>query len=146
MEICELRQFLEPHLYRKAATNMSSQHRQNLLDIVHKMLEAAKEFKQQEWLEYDKTYHSLILEAANNKTIMKILDDRRPQVRRVMQNAGILPERLMQCTLEHEAVAMAVINGDGEQAFETMQRHLVSTTEHLIKVAYLKNVSYKEGY
>lgn len=139
MEICELRQLLEPHLYKKAAHNMSSDHRKELLECVAMMREAAQSGNRQQWLEYDKIYHSLIQEAANNKTIIQILNQRRPQVSRVMQNAGILPERLMQCTIEHEEVAKAVVSGDGDKAYESMKMHLISTTEHLMKVVYLKN-------
>jgi DNA-binding GntR family transcriptional regulator len=84
-------------------------------------------------------YHTLVLNAANNRTIMKALNDRHPQVRRIMQNAAILPERFVQCTLEHEEVARCILAGGGEGAYESMRRHLISTREHMMKVSYLKN-------
>lgn len=140
VEICELRQFLEPPLYKKAATNMSSRHREELTAVTAGMAAAAKEGRREDWLELDKTYHALILNAANNKMAAKVLSDRRPQVRRVMQNACILPERLLQCTLEHEEVAACIVRGDGDGAAAAMRRHLESTTEHLMKVAYMKNI------
>lgn len=144
MEICELRQFLEPPLYRKAATNMSSRHREELTAVTARMLAAAREGRREDWLEHDKVYHALVLGAADNRLATKILSDRRPQVRRVVQNAAILPERLLQCTLEHEEVAGCIVRGDGDGAAVAMRRHLESTTEHLMKVAYMRNLGRRE--
>jgi len=139
LEVLEFRLLVEPAMCQKAALNMSSKHHEELLITVGNMLDAAKGEVREEWLKLDKKYHLLVLSAANNKIIMKALSERHPQVRRIMQNANILPGRFMKCTLEHEEIAKNIVAGNEAGAFETMRQHLISTREHMMRVSYIKN-------
>ncbi len=76
------------------------------------------------WSIADKPYHEIMLEASGNKLLRQSIQDVRRRLHRISINSVTRPERLLECTHEHAAVADAVVAGDAMRAQTLMRRHL----------------------
>ena len=76
-------------------------------------------------VELDAAFHTLFPEFLGNEEIIRVVGQLRDKVRRVvMQVFRLCPTRLESSYVEHEAIARAVIDGEGEKASELIVSHL----------------------
>jgi DNA-binding GntR family transcriptional regulator len=86
----------------------------------------------QEFLNSDRTFHSVMVDDAENSIIAGFyasLRDR--QMRMIGQSAIAYPERIPTIVDEHREIAEAVRDGDLERALSAVQIHLASTARAL---------------
>lgn len=76
-------------------------------------------------VELDAAFHSLFIEFLGNREILRVMDQLRDRMRRVINQVfRLAPDRVGTSYDEHVAIANAVIDGRGDEAAELIMRHL----------------------
>ena len=123
-DMLEMLRLMDPHAAFLAAQRRSPAQAQQLRDVTRKLLDSAEAFDVEGWSIADKPYHEIMLEASGNKLLRQSIQDVRRRLHRISINSVTRPERLLECTHEHAAVADAVVAGDAMRAQTLMRRHL----------------------
>jgi DNA-binding GntR family transcriptional regulator len=85
-----------------------------------------------EFLDADRTFHTVLVEAAANPILGSVYDSLRDrQMRMVGESALRGPSRIQTILNEHLDIAKAVRAGDADAALDAVRRHLASTSRAL---------------
>jgi DNA-binding GntR family transcriptional regulator len=85
-----------------------------------------------EFLESDRTFHNITLEAAGNSILAGFYSSLRDRQMRMIGEAALRdPQRLATIIDEHRGIAEALRDGDLDQAHTAVQAHLASTMRAL---------------
>jgi DNA-binding GntR family transcriptional regulator len=86
----------------------------------------------EEFLVADRTFHTVLVEAAANPILGSVYDSLRDrQMRMVGESALRGPGRVETILTEHLEIAQAVRSGDADAALDAVRRHLASTSRAL---------------
>jgi DNA-binding GntR family transcriptional regulator len=123
-QIFELKIAIESMLVKKAACQLTSEEKSNLQDILTKMKIAAERDDYDLWISADVDFHNLLYTHADNPRAYRIIQNLNEQWNRVWVGIVAMEGRIQQALREHEAIAQAVIQGEGEEAEFKMREHL----------------------
>lgn len=85
-----------------------------------------------EFLDADRAFHTVLVEAAANSILGSVYDSLRDRQMRMVGRSVIQePGRVETILTEHRDIAQAVHSGDAEGALEAVSRHLASTSRAL---------------
>ncbi len=131
----ELRIAIEPIAARHAARSASAEARSELVSLVRELRELgeAGQGASEEFLDADVRFHSLLLEMSGNEMFAALT----PSILNVLQGRtafGLQPDDPSPTAIEaHEALAHAIVDGDGDAAEEHSRRILTEVSAALLK-------------
>ena len=129
-EIWQIREWLEPLACEIAARNIAESALKELGEELLRLRETNPGIEEYEiHHRIDVQLHSLILEAAGNQTLTKLIDglsDRIMHIRMVHT-----PERLQASVAEHMEIISGFLAGDPMMASDAMRKHLENAREYI---------------
>jgi DNA-binding GntR family transcriptional regulator len=137
-EIFQIRLLLEPHAARQAAQGMTKgdvrqiqRVQRDMLKVVERFAKAAGDAERLDILRehtmLDMRFHEIILQAAANRRICKMLGDAHLLTRSVgcpLATPGDMLPFLVKNQAQHGRVLRALKRRDGREAYQAMARHL----------------------
>lgn len=124
MNVVHMRYLLEPEVARLAARSVSPEIRETLVQAVDEMLSAVKKSDRNNWSRLDTLFHELVMEACSNQMLGKLVFQLRNRIHYMINDPQTSLKRMEACTLEHKAVADAIIAGDEQGAEAAMRAHI----------------------
>ena len=124
MNVVHMRYLLEPEVARLAARSVTPEIRETLVQAVDEMLSAVKKSDRNNWSRLDTLFHELVMEACSNQMLGKLVFQLRNRIHYMINDPQTSLERMEACTLEHKAVADAIIAGDEQAAEAAMRAHI----------------------
>jgi DNA-binding GntR family transcriptional regulator len=113
--------FVVQRLSGKLTTAQANRLKRNLAD--HRRALHQKDIT--EHIRLDSEFHLFLSECYGNKEITRAMGQIRDKLHRVMHHISTrFPERMSGALREHEAIAAAILSGDGRIASEQMSMHL----------------------
>lgn len=128
-DMLELLRLMDSHAAELAALRRTSEQAQQLVEVSTALLAAAERHDVEEWSSVDRVWHDIVLTASGNRLLSQSIRDVRRRLHRVTINSGTRPERLLDCTHEHVAVARAIAAGDSQAARDLMREHIDKMSE-----------------
>jgi DNA-binding GntR family transcriptional regulator len=123
-------------LARQAAGCQDETLRHALRDAVTGMIAANEADDLEMWEIAHRQWHNALMAMSEypEGRVGRILDNLNDQWRRVRNGLLAIEGRMARETLEHEAVAEAILSGDGAAAEERMRKHLQSVRHDLVNL------------
>ena len=142
-EIFDIKIMLESKMARMAAIQGDEKQRQKLAKIIQSM----RDFRQtilterlvnndylEEWLDLDRSFHSVIFEMADNERVVRIIHNLNLQWHRFKVGLIAIEDRIEKAVDEHYVIGMAIINNKPAEAESLMREHLSSLRIVIITV------------
>lgn len=123
-EACDLLEVLDTYVYLRAAKALSGQELDDLLKLASKLVRSAESRDAEAWREADRSYHAIVMEAANNRFVADYLQQTRRRVQRFWLQKPHFDGRLRICSQDHVALAQAMVNADEAVLSETVRAHI----------------------
>ena len=136
-QIIDIKISLETKILREAAECNEDSKRASLKKALKEMKKATETSDSDAWRKANTEFHKVILDMCKNKRAARIIANMNQQYYRVV--AVLLP---IGSTKEHEAIASAVLAGDGDTAEHLMRIHL----ENVYKTLSYKITNYVLPY
>lgn len=146
IEVYEMRGVLESHAAAAAARLITSEQLDRLQETVDSFKEIVRDVESKDpertstarwrWYEANTTFHSVILEAAGNGTMIEMLDGLRNKIPSTLTwvGLGISDVRRLQRNLaEHEEILEAISSGDSSRARELFLEHNQHASDLLVR-------------
>lgn len=130
----EIREALETYVLRTLAGKQSTEGEAQIMAHLEaqRIATAANDLRAISQLDTD--FHMLFCALLGNREILKTLQQLREKTHRAISRVFVNnPERAVSCLAEHEAIAAAVIAGDGELAAKSLVEHLVYGRQCLLQ-------------
>lgn len=125
-ELCDLIVLLDTFVYSRAATILSADQLQELVDTAREMVQHAEVDDVEGWEAADHGYHDVVMSAAGNRFAADALREARQRVQRF----GVprrTDGRLVSCSMDHLALAEAMRGGDTDALSELVTGHIERT-------------------
>jgi DNA-binding GntR family transcriptional regulator len=145
IEVYELRGLLEAHAGAKAAELITSEQveqlrrateafRQIINDLTSKKPRAVEKARLR-WYEANSTFHNIIVEASNNRTLAEVLEGLYRRIPRNLTWVGLGSDvrRLERNAAEHEQIFDAINAGDSERTASLLTAHARHARELLVR-------------
>lgn len=123
-DMLELLRLMDAHAAYLAAQRRTQAQADQLAAVTQALMSAAEQHDVDGWSAADKPYHEILLAASGNQLLRQAIQDVRRRLHRITINSATRPERLLECTREHHAVADAIVRGDAEAAAQLMRQHI----------------------
>ncbi len=121
----EFRQAIEPFVVGRIAGRLSTDQKASLNQNLSANREAVLAGDMAANVQLDAEFHLLLCEFLGNREILRVMRQLREKVHRVIHQISTRsPSRMDVSLAEHEAIAQAILNGDGSSASERMVEHL----------------------
>jgi GntR family transcriptional regulator, rspAB operon transcriptional repressor len=142
-EIFDLKIAVESHIARWAAERGDAAAQTSLQHVVQQMRQFAEVPPDEntevhawtaEWLEVDEQFHALLYQMAGNKRAEQIIRNLNYQWHRLRVGLLAMEGRIEKSVAEHQAIAQAVIAGDGPGAEAAMQEHLSNLKRMIVTI------------
>ena len=121
-EIFDIKQLLDPWVAREAAGRISPGAAEALLALAEDMLEAAESSEPDRWIANDRRYHAILLEAAGNKELDRILRGFSRKLHQLKSIDSVIESRMVVASRYHAELAEAVSVRDQEAAAQCAVR------------------------
>ena len=128
-EILQLREALEILAVRRASAVMSLEEIDYLRLLLFRQRRAAREQREDEFIELDEEFHLKIAEGADMPILTRFLGQLRGFVRVMRLGTARAPSHMEQVVAEHEAIVDALERHDVGEALAALETHL-HTTEY----------------
>ena len=139
LEILEIRECLDGETAYHAANRISEDMLEKLREAMHAYERAAEKKDKIEMVNCDTDFHRVMVDATENKVMVKIAHEMRELVLRFRYLYYGDFKRSLHVAIEHKAIFDAIENGDAEEARHLAQVHVRNIKENIIK-AYGKIV------
>jgi DNA-binding GntR family transcriptional regulator len=130
-EICDLLEVLDCYVAKKAMQHCSTEQFDALLAHADEMKQAAAARDIARWSIADKAFHELIQSGAGNQLVTSLVVKTRRRIHRFWASS-VRPERLQECSTEHEQIALAMRDGDADRALSMIRDHIAHMRISLI--------------
>ncbi|HEX2312627.1 MAG TPA: GntR family transcriptional regulator [Thermomonospora sp.] len=138
-EVFHLRLLLEVPATRLAARHRDPALLEGLRRELAAMREAAGDHDEARFMEHDRRFHALILDAAGNSLLTATVGNLRDTITTVGASTVDQTRSLADIAAEHDPVLAALAAGDAEAAAEAMRRHVAHTGELLLAQVAAEN-------
>jgi DNA-binding GntR family transcriptional regulator len=149
-EIFELKKLIEGNVAKRAAENLTDKQAVELEQVVRnmkKLSETSPENEAQEkellnkWLALDSQFHEILFTSCGNKRAQQFVLRINLQWHRLKVGLVAIEGRIDKSILEHEAIALAILEKDPEKARSTMAEHLDDLKKFILKLMSAFNFS-----
>ena len=121
----EIREALEPFVVAKLAGRLTAEQARRLERNLHENRRAVRDADVEANVRLDAEFHLLLCEFLGNREITRVMAQLREKVQGAIQQiSSRRPERMAGSLAEHQAIADAVVAGNGPAAVERMKAHL----------------------
>jgi len=126
-DLIQLRFLIEPTMASLAAQNATAKERNELLRICEEMDELFRQKKS--YLLKDLEFHALITSCSRNQAVSNIV----PSIHQALLLQHNIPKELLgsKTLVMHRAIAEAINEGRGSDAYDYMQMHLIQNKERI---------------
>jgi DNA-binding GntR family transcriptional regulator len=131
-ELYELLQALEGYAARLATMRGTETQAAKIEQALQEMEAAAQEGDFARWAPADIRLHTIILEAAQNQSLLRTVTSTRDEVNRMRVFLSRRPQRMTKSTAQHLKIVDAMRAGDAEVAEQLMRDHLRDYAAELI--------------
>ena len=148
VQMFEVMAELEALCARLAAERMTAAERNLLKQAVQACAHEARSKAESAYSRYfdaNYAFHELVYLGAHNDYLLEIVNALRNRLTPYRRFRLRSPMRLKNSSREHEAVAKAIVDGDGERAAQEMHSHLTIQSALLAELASQLPPSYLEG-
>lgn len=138
LALLEARITIEPNVAALAAERIGKEQCLKLERLLAQSRALLQKSKRQAFGVIDRAFHGLVADAAANQVLADTL---RPLHERseLFWRLSIMPEEALEVTQrEHEAVLGAILKHDAEGARDSMQAHLLSLHNRILKAAHAR--------
>lgn len=135
-DMLEMLRLLDGQAAYLAAQRRTPEQADQLVEIAHALLEAAQRRDTDGWSTADKPYHAIILDAAGNNLLRQAIQTLRRRLHRITIGSATRPDRLLACTYEHIAIAVAIQQGDADAATHCMEQHIDAMSESTLELIH----------
>ena len=139
LEILEIRECLDGETAYHAANRITEEMLEKLREAMHAYERAAEKKDKIEMVNCDTDFHRVMVDATENKVMVKIAHEMRELVLRFRYLYYGDFKRSMHVAIEHRAIFDAIERGEAEEARHLAQVHVRNIKENIIK-AYGKIV------
>ncbi|MCS0494635.1 GntR family transcriptional regulator [Ancylobacter mangrovi] len=137
-EICDLLEVLDCYIVTRAIQHCPPETFDALIGYTAEMKAAAQAQDIERWGLADREFHKLIEAGADNELITSLAVKTRRRIHRFWATS-VRPERLQECSAEHERIARAMRDGDVESVVSMVKEHIahmrLSLTDLLMRAA-----------
>jgi len=133
-ELYEVREILEARATRLAATNVTEKQLEQLKRVLDKQASCLANDDAQGYASATIKFHNVIIEAAGNKTLERILNAVHSQMEALRLRTLYLPTRLRQSFAEHKRIFEALSKRDPERCERAAREHILATTEYALQL------------
>ena len=133
LEILEIRECLDGETAYHAANRISEEVLEELRDAMERYNDAAARKDKIQMVIWDTNFHKVMVDATENKVMVKIADEMRELVLRFRYLYYGDFKRSMHVALEHKAIFDAIENGQADEAKRLAQVHVRNIKENIIK-------------
>jgi DNA-binding GntR family transcriptional regulator len=121
----EIREALETFVVSRLAGRLTAEQTRRLKDNLREHRKAVRQGDGAGNIRLDSEFHLLLCEFHGNQEITRAMGQIRDKIRGVIRHISTrIPERMKVSLAEHEAIASALLEGDGPAATERMATHL----------------------
>ncbi|MGD2077727.1 MAG: GntR family transcriptional regulator [Chloroflexota bacterium] len=125
MDVVHLRMLLEPELVRLATEALTEEEIRNLVRTVDKMDVACQSGDHLSWSRADTEFHEIMGEACPNQLLAEVVIQMRNRAHHLANiDSQTNPNRLIECTVEHRAIADCIVARDSDGASQAMRAHI----------------------
>lgn len=124
-EIFELKILLETEAAACAARLATPEICEELLTMSQRMLSTAGSNDPESWLELDRKFHMVLLQAANNKRLAQAVNNLNDQWWRVQVGVMAMTRRMADSAREHVGIASAIASHDAPRACQLTREHVM---------------------
>jgi DNA-binding GntR family transcriptional regulator len=117
-ELFELRGLLEPEAARRAAGRIDASHLRRLEELCRARYVVGDAESAREFLRLNTEFHSTVARACGNELLAETIVSVLEKIERVHHLAHLLRDRNEQAFHEHHDLVQALVDGDGDLAFE----------------------------
>lgn len=130
-EIFELRILVEVHLLKQNQDSITMEQIQKL-EYLHGQMQTAHQFQnEQEFIKFDRDFHTLLADLGNNRRIRALYDQLSDNMRRIGMKVLAKETRAEEVLEEHQLIIDCLRKGTGETA---LYEHLLRTKETFIQL------------
>jgi len=133
-ELYEVREILEARATRLAATNVTEKQLEQLKRVLDKQASCLANDDAQGYASATIKFHNVIIEAAGNKTLERILNAVHSQMEALRLRTLYLPTRLRQSFAEHKRIFEALSKRDPARCERAAREHILATTEYALEL------------
>jgi len=123
-EMAELREVLEAHAARKAASKIADETLKELRTSFDALAASGVDGHFKDFLAFDDQFHAAIHRAAGNRKILEMIRNLRDQIHWVRVSNAILPGRVGESLAEMKLVLEGLERRDGQAAADAMSLHI----------------------
>lgn len=121
----EIREALEPFVVARLAGRLTADQARRLERNLRENRRAVRDADVEANVRFDAEFHLLLCEFLGNREIARVMTQLREKVHGAIQQiSSQRPQRMAVSLAEHQAIADAVVAGDGPTAVERMKAHL----------------------
>ncbi len=128
-ELYLLRSVIEGLGARLTAQRSTPETHQQLRLHLAALEKAAGKHSWEEYGQHDFELHQMIWNASQSPRLIKTAETLSGQIRLMISQSNLLPNRMASSKEEHRAIVEAIAAGDGVRAEDSMRRHLEHTAE-----------------
>jgi DNA-binding GntR family transcriptional regulator len=133
-ELYVVRESLEALATRLAASSLTDKQLEQLKRVLEKQASCLENGDPQGYANATIKFHNLIVEAAGNKTLERILNAVYSQMEALRLRTLYLPTRLRQSFAEHKKIFESLSKRDPERCERVAREHLVATREYALQL------------
>ncbi len=134
-DLFEVRELLEARAVKQATGHLTARDLGCLEQLLDESARAVAEENLSRYLEIDIEFHDLLLQRAENRRLITIMESVRDLTFRERVFSLRSPKNVQATLREHRAILDALRNKDAEAAGRLMERHLIGASERL-RAAY----------
>jgi DNA-binding GntR family transcriptional regulator len=131
MDALEVRYMLEPEVCRRVAGTLSPSLARLLDECTTGLEKAAAEGDRPAWARIDVQWHEIICNSCPNTLLGQIVLQAKNHMHKQGVSSQVSSDFLVNGTHEHRAIANAIIQGDGQVAYDLMEKHLQHAREQI---------------
>lgn len=140
-EIYELREIIDGFSARKIAENITEEKIKKIKKIIYDMELCIKDNKIDEYVKYDKYFHTVLNKLSGNKRLAEIMQNLNFQINNLLKISVKLPKRGINMSLnEHKIIFEAILNKNSAKAEENVKQHIKNTKMAVLK--YFDNLNF----
>lgn len=125
MDFYELRMLIEPHIVQRLVGQLEHTQSEKLMEIIALQKRAAVSRDAVSYYRLDLEFHNFLANAYGNRNLVRALNQMHEKMYRLSKHLySTHSERLFDRFLQHERVALAILNGSSEEARAAMVLHL----------------------
>ncbi|MGH2507276.1 MAG: GntR family transcriptional regulator [Ktedonobacteraceae bacterium] len=133
-ELYQVREVLEGMATKLAARNLKEKQIDQLKKALEKQGACLSKSDTDGYASATIKFHNIIVEAAGNKTLERMLNAVYSQMEALRLRTLYLPKRLRQSYTEHQRIFQALLKRDPEQCERVAREHIVATTNYALEI------------